>query len=250
MSLAKACEQGAAMRTGRILVAVDFTESSDRAAGEARRLAEMLGLGIAYVHVVVLPPATPAQLMARGQADLAAVDAARERLGKLVEETERDGITAESHVCVGSPVMGILDVAKRVEPILIVTGSHGKGLIARAIVGSVAESLLRRSPLPILVVPSPSRQRIDGDAAWMCGACGHIRHAYETVRCVQCGAEPAQWISAPISSEPIDAGEPAVGEIERETVDQGVRNDPAGLFATSPAGVENVDVNPELRVRY
>lgn len=238
------------MATRQILVAVDFTESSDLAVLEARRLAQKLELGIAYVHVIPLPPASAADLMARGQADLAAAESARVRLDELVKETTRDGLVAERHLCVGSTVMGILDIAEKVKPLLIVAGSHGKGAIARAVLGSVAESLLRRSRVPVLVVPSPARRQASADAAWMCGACGHIRHAYETVRCVECGANPAQWISAPISHEPIDAGEPAIGEVDREIVDQGVRNDPAGLFATSPAGTSNEDVNPELRVRY
>jgi nucleotide-binding universal stress UspA family protein len=251
MSLAmRTVEKEPPMDTQKILVAVDFTDSSDLAVGEARRLARQLNATIAFVHVAPLPPSSPSELVSRDPSALGDLSEPRARLTALVAACEREGIAAEPHLCVGSVVMGILDLIERLAPIMVVAGSHGKGRITRALVGSVAESLLRRSPVPVLVVPSPRRQIAARHAAWMCSDCGHILGNEGTQRCRECGANPAHWISAPISDEPIDVGEPAVGEIERETVDQGQRNDPAGLFATSPAGTSGESVNPELRVRY
>jgi nucleotide-binding universal stress UspA family protein len=238
------------MDTQRILVAVDFTESSDLAVDEARRLARQLNAVLSFVHVAPLPPASPADLMSRNPTDLGGLSEARARLTALVAACEREGIAAEQHLCVGSIVIGLLDLVERSSPLMVVAGSHGKGRITRALVGSVAESLLRRSPVPVLVVPSPRRQMAARHAAWMCRDCGHILGSEGTQRCRECGADPAHWISAPISDEPIDVAEPAIGAIDRETLDQGRNNDPAGLFATSPAGTSGTSVNPELRVRY
>jgi nucleotide-binding universal stress UspA family protein len=237
------------MDTKPILVAVDFTESSDLAVEEARRLAIKLGSALSFTHVVALPPASPAEIMGRSGSDLRNFELARQALEDLVKESQRQGIEAEHHLCVGSVVMGLLDLIGRIQPALVITGSHGKGLLGRALLGSVAESLLRRSPVPVLVVPSPRRRRAAEHAAWMCRDCGHILDAGST-RCPGCGASPPHWVSAPISEEPIDLGEPSVGEVERETVTDRTSNEPAGLFATAPAGAGNVDVNPELRVRY
>ena len=237
------------METKPILVAVDFTESSDVAVEEARGLAIKLGASLSFGHVVALPSASPAELMGRAGSDLRSFELAHEELQRLVEETQRQGIVADQHLCVGAVVMGLLDLIARVQPTLVITGSHGKGFLGRALLGSVAESLVRRSPVPVLVVPSPRRRRAAEHAAWMCRDCGHILDG-ANLHCPECGASPAHWISAPIAKESIDFGEPTVGEVERETVTHQTSNEPAGLFATSPAGVGNVDVNPELRVRY
>lgn len=238
------------MDANKILVAVDFTDSSNLAAEEARRLALKLGAGIAFTHMVALPLASARDMITGGPADLASFEAARAQLNALAAESAKLGIPAETHLCVGSVVMGLLDVIERLQPSLVVLGSHGKGRLTRALMGSVAESVLRRSPVPVLVVPSPRRTVAAKNAAWMCRDCGHILGNEGTERCHECGAHPAHWISAPISDAPIDAGESAVGEVDRESVSQEQRNDPAGLFATSPGGSGNVSINPELRVRY
>jgi nucleotide-binding universal stress UspA family protein len=239
------------MDTQRILVAVDFTESSDLAMVEARRLAGKLGAGIALAHVVALPPASPRDMIGRAEADLHSVEAAREQLEALIAECAREGIAAEKHLCVGSVVMGLMDLIEQLKPTMVVVGSHGKGRLTRALVGSVAESLLRRSPVPVLVVPSPKRRMAAQNAAWMCRDCGHILGHEGTHRCHECGANPAHWVSAPIANTPIDAGEAAIGETDRESVSEGQRNSPSGLFATSVGGARgDVSINPELRVRY
>jgi nucleotide-binding universal stress UspA family protein len=238
------------MDAQKILVAVDFTDSSDLAVSEARGLAEKLGAEIAFAHVVALPPASAGEMIGLGQSDLRAFESAREQLTAMAAECANAGIPAEQHLCVGSVVMGLMDLIDRLQPTLVVLGSHGKGRLTRALMGSVAESVLRRSPVPVLVVPSPRRTRAARRAAWMCRDCGHILGHEGTQRCHGCGAHPAHWVSAPIADEPIDADEAAVGEVERESVSQDQRNSPSGLFATSPGGTGNVSINPELRVRY
>jgi len=55
--------------------------------------------------------------------------------------------------CVGA----LLDLAERMNADLIVVGSHGRGGISRAILGSVAEGILRRSAMPVLVMHAPKK---------------------------------------------------------------------------------------------
>ena len=94
------------METKPILVAVDFTESSDLAVEQARSLASKLGTGLSFAHVVALPPASPAEIMGPLGNDLGAFELARHELQGLVKESIRQGIAAEHHLCVGSVVMG------------------------------------------------------------------------------------------------------------------------------------------------
>lgn len=53
----------------------------------------------------------------------------------------------------GHPVHTILEIADRIDADLIVLGSHGKGSLKYAFLGSVAEKVLRKSSRPILVAP-------------------------------------------------------------------------------------------------
>ncbi len=53
----------------------------------------------------------------------------------------------------GPPVSVILEAADRIEADLIVVGSHGKGKLKYAFLGSVAEKVLRKALVPVLVVP-------------------------------------------------------------------------------------------------
>jgi nucleotide-binding universal stress UspA family protein len=53
----------------------------------------------------------------------------------------------------GNPIAEILEEADECDADLIVVGSHGKGALSYAFLGSVAEKLLRKSHRPVLVVP-------------------------------------------------------------------------------------------------
>lgn len=75
---------------------------------------------------------------------------AKEELVDHPEDLDRIGDIEIHH---GNPTAQILLAADRVDADLIVIGSHGKGALKYAFLGSVAEKLLRKSPRAILVVP-------------------------------------------------------------------------------------------------
>jgi len=87
--------------------------------------------------------------------------------------------------------------------------------------------------------------------AWSCKDCGHIlmRTSVEAPKgkCPECHTEPAHWLAAEITDEPIDTAVAAEADYDRDEVSG---NDPAALFSTSAPDERNVAVNPELKVRY
>lgn len=74
----------------------------------------------------------------------------------LFDEVEADtegtdvGVTRETEV--GRPVRSIVEYAEESDVDQIVMGSHGRSGVTRILLGSVAEKVVRRSPVPVTVV--------------------------------------------------------------------------------------------------
>jgi nucleotide-binding universal stress UspA family protein len=72
---------------------------------------------------------------------------------ELFEEArERTGRTFETTVEVGRPARKVVECAEEEGFDHIVVGSHGRSGVARILLGSVAETVVRRSPVPVTVV--------------------------------------------------------------------------------------------------
>ena len=62
--------------------------------------------------------------------------------------------SATSQIAEGSPLHALLDHVKQGGADFVVVGSHGHGVIASLLLGSVAEGLVRKATVPTLVVPA------------------------------------------------------------------------------------------------
>lgn len=146
------------MRFSRILVPTDFSTGAENASLTAVALAAAVHGHVDLVHwfnppAVMLPdgstfPATPAQLLEvsdRAEAALA------EALATLRARTGGQ-IAIEGSTRMGSAADEILQLAAAGKYDLIVMGTHGRTGIRRLMLGSVAEKVLRRSPIPVLTV--------------------------------------------------------------------------------------------------
>ncbi|MEF2276804.1 universal stress protein [Deinococcus sp. YIM 134068] len=76
-------------------------------------------------------------------------DADARGLARLVREGE------ETEQVVGDPVTGILEAARAWGAELIVVGTHAQGAVEHFLVGSTAEKIVARSPVPVLTVRGP-----------------------------------------------------------------------------------------------
>lgn len=140
------------MSIRRILVAVDDDPIAAHAADFGVELARSLGAELALVHAMdpsmFLAPegGLPAEELAlRAQQDGARLMADfRARLPV--------GTTALQFVRQGTPGPEIAKAAREWPADLIVIGSHGRRGLTRAVLGSVAEAVMRRAPCPVLVV--------------------------------------------------------------------------------------------------
>jgi nucleotide-binding universal stress UspA family protein len=142
----------------RVIVAIDFSPSSRSALDYATLLAATLGASMEVVHVREPPgyvgPDTMALLpIAAGQPGFEQTrgEVQRELEGALARAPSRPArhsVRIES----GEPSDAILQVAADSGADLIVMGTHGRSGLARALLGSVAESVLRRAACPVLTI--------------------------------------------------------------------------------------------------
>jgi nucleotide-binding universal stress UspA family protein len=131
-----------------VVVAVDFGEISDRAAQTALDAVGEDGV-VELVHVMPDEQngtfTIPAQELRERSA--------RRRLVVLGDRLAvPTGVTLRHSVLRGRAAPVLLDYARRVSADLIATGTHGRGFVARAVLGSVAGKLLRGAPCAVLTV--------------------------------------------------------------------------------------------------
>ena len=140
-----------------ILVPTDFTEPSLRAVRLACQLARETGAHIAILHVGVDAGSQSDIAMAGASgvvyAELSAKLEAEQRatLDRIADEEVPDGVPSSKHLRYGEPATRILERLGEGEHDLIVMGTHGRKGLARVLLGSVAEKVLRDSPVPVLL---------------------------------------------------------------------------------------------------
>jgi nucleotide-binding universal stress UspA family protein len=136
-----------------LLVPVDGSPPSLAALGHAIALAEDLGASIDLLHVAAPDAFSVGSTIslapdARREADQALDDA-------FARAAERLGSRVSRQTVPGDPLRTILDTARDGGYDLIVIGTHGRIGRIHALVGSVAEGVVRNAPCPVLTVREP-----------------------------------------------------------------------------------------------
>jgi len=142
----------------RIVVALDFSETSIRAA----RIAIELAAEGATIYLAHVGPRDSAVTAWNGWGPNYKSDAGAALV--RVEDALRvpRGMTVQRIILHGDPATEMLAFATSVNADLIATGSHGHGFVARMLIGSVATKLVRYSTCSVLSVPHAAAMVRDG----------------------------------------------------------------------------------------
>jgi nucleotide-binding universal stress UspA family protein len=145
------------VRIERILVPVDFTETSDRAIAYATELASKLGASVTVMHAYQIPVYGFPEGAYIATAELAAqiTEAAEKRLDEIARALRAGGVPTDTVLRDGVAWEEVNTVAHEVRADLIVIGTHGRRGLARALLGSVAENVIRTSSVPVLAIHGP-----------------------------------------------------------------------------------------------
>jgi nucleotide-binding universal stress UspA family protein len=148
------------IRLTQILVATDFSDASHVALDYGRALARTFGASLHVLHVMEntflrAVPSDPYVLKA----------AAVRHLTEPITDDDRTQLNAVTTLETSdNPADEIVKFAAGHDIGLIVMGTHGRGTMARLLVGSVAEKVVRTAPCPVLTVRHPEHEFVVNDA--------------------------------------------------------------------------------------
>jgi nucleotide-binding universal stress UspA family protein len=142
----------------KILVPIDFSRPSRWALGHAVLLARQYGAGLVLLHVAKSSPKAlfPAEAAEVQKEDY---DRSRELLSVLVKKEDRNGLDIQYAAKTGDVRVHILSTIRDEHADLVVMGFHRRGLVGSWLAGSLAESILKTTDVPVLMVGQPARRR-------------------------------------------------------------------------------------------
>ncbi|GAB7081317.1 universal stress protein [Megalodesulfovibrio paquesii] len=147
-----------------ILCPVDFSEATPRVAAYAKQMARALGARLVLLHV------------SRPMLRFAALDVRREDISRFAKTVHEGALRnmellkarlfadmdVTMRVEIGYPADIILDIAKEIKAEMIIMGTHGYSGLKRVVFGSVADRIVKTSPIPVLTVrPYPPQDPND-----------------------------------------------------------------------------------------
>lgn len=136
----------------KILFATDFSPVSEAALPFAVAIARRFDSSIQAVHVFAL-----SELQPMFNAGPTVIDAARARaeleMGKLLSSDAFDGVPHDGRVRGGVEIWTEIESVVESDRIdLVVLGTHGREGLKQIVLGSIAETIFRTAPCPVLVV--------------------------------------------------------------------------------------------------
>ena len=138
----------------RVMLPIDFSDHSDRAAQYAAWFAATSQGTVHLVHVV----ANPADPLYEPQEvpNWVMIDHANQKAQQLLEAAAQRclpaGCRRELHVLAGDPREKVIAAAKDIGADLVVISTHGRSGVVHLVMGSVAEYVVRHSECPVFIV--------------------------------------------------------------------------------------------------
>ena len=138
-----------------ILIPTDGSEPSQKAAQHGLTLAKEMNASVSALYVgevmhIPSPVPGPVPIMMEEQGEVLR-EAGQKIVDDVVEKGKKIGVTVTPMVVIGHPADQIIKQAEDYD--LVVMGTMGKSGLSHLLMGSVAEKVVRHSPVPVLVVP-------------------------------------------------------------------------------------------------
>jgi nucleotide-binding universal stress UspA family protein len=141
----------------KLLVAIDFSEITKLILEKVEEIALKTGAKVWLIHVAQPDPDFIGYDVGPDSERNFMAKRFREQHLKIQELSavvKEKGIDITPLLLQGPTIETIIEKAKKLEVDMIVTGSHGHGTMFHILVGSVSKGLLKKSPVPLLIIPA------------------------------------------------------------------------------------------------
>ncbi|MCD4683372.1 MAG: universal stress protein [Bacteroidales bacterium] len=141
----------------KLLVAIDFSEVTELILEKVEEIALKTGAKVWLIHVVrpepdfigyEVGPDSERNFMAKRFRDK------HVKIQEVSEKLKKRGINITPLLVQGPTVETIIEKAKKLNVDMIVSGSHGHGRMFYIMVGSTSKGLIKKSPIPMLIIPA------------------------------------------------------------------------------------------------
>lgn len=139
-----------------IVVPVDFSEGTDKIVQQAALLAKAFSSSIYLIHVEIPNEDSSGKEPEPMGSELYAE---AESLNQLAQKVRNEGIETHGILIEGLVASSIIEETKKLEADIVVMGTHGHGVIASVLVGSISQEVIKKSGCPILLVPTKAQQK-------------------------------------------------------------------------------------------
>jgi nucleotide-binding universal stress UspA family protein len=148
-------------RPEQILVSLDGSRLAEEAIEPATRLARLLDAEVVLVRALspTLHPRYDHGRVVLSSGDFAELDDAWHYLAERADGVRAMGQRASVWVVEGSPAAAITNAARSDDMDLIAMTTHGRGGLGRMLLGSIADGVVRRSTVPVLLIRSGRTRR-------------------------------------------------------------------------------------------
>jgi len=151
----------------KILLATDFSLSSEKATAYAKGMAQRFSSTVEIAHVFDPSVVTSDEEAAAGEPVTNRRRATFDRLEEIQSEFRNSGIPAKTALPEGyRPFAALLKIAKQHQVDLVIAGTESKLGVERLILGSTAEELIRNAQVPVLTVGPNARLPQEGPLAF------------------------------------------------------------------------------------
>jgi nucleotide-binding universal stress UspA family protein len=139
-------------RAPRLLVPLDGSAFAEEALGPALALAKNLAASLLLLRIVEPdPPGSPLKSYGEEEKPLPIAEAER-YLDGVARYLDSEGVAVRQRIVTGSPASAIASVARDEKSDLVTMSTHGRGGVARVLMGSTAIATLQQIATPLLLV--------------------------------------------------------------------------------------------------
>jgi len=140
----------------KVLIAIDYDQTAQKVANEGFSMARDMNAEVILLHVISNPVLYYSSYMAMAPVQINSVGDLKAVSQKFLDKTKHDlgDETIQTIIKEGDTAESILESAKKLKADIIVIGTHSRKWLENILLGSVAESVLEHSTIPLFIIPT------------------------------------------------------------------------------------------------